>query len=77
MGEKFAKLKDENKILVMLAFFSISKGLWENFRQLWLQDNNLDVTQISQILSIASLCCVIALIVFSKKLSLNKIKSVL
>ena len=61
----------------MLAFFSISKGLWENFRQLWLQDNNLDVTQISQILSIASLCCVIALIVFSKKLSLNKIKSVL
>lgn len=77
MGEKFAKLKDENKILVMLAFFSISKGLWENFRQLWLQDNNLDVTQISQILSIASLCCVISLIVFSKKLSLNKIKSVL
>lgn len=77
MGEKFAKLKDENKILVMLAFFSISKGLWENFRQLWLQDNNLDVTQISQILSIASLCCVIALIVFSRKLSLNKIKSVL
>ena len=33
MGEKFVKLKDENKILVMLAFFSISKGLWENFRQ--------------------------------------------
>ena len=66
MGEKFAKLKDENKILVMLAFFSISKGLWENFRQLWLQDNNLDVTQISQILSIASLCCVIALMSFLK-----------
>lgn len=69
--------KTENKILIMLAFFSISKGLWENFKQLWLQDNNLDVTQISQILSIASLCCVIALIVFSQKLSLDKIKSVL
>ena len=65
MGEKFAKLKDENKILVMLAFL-VFQRLWENFRQLWLQDNNLDVTQISQILSIASLCCVIALIVFSK-----------
>ncbi len=77
MGEKFSKLKTENKILVMLAFFSISKGLWENFRQLWLQDNNLDVTQISQILSIASLFCVFALIIFSKKLSLNKIKGVL
>lgn len=71
------KIKDENKILIMLAFFSISKGLWENFRQLWLQSNNLDVTQISQILSLASLCCVIALIIFSKKLSLNRVRSTL
>lgn len=71
------KIKDENKILIMLAFFSISKGIWENFRQLWLQDNNLNVTQISRILSIAAICCVVALIVFSKKLSLNRIKSVL
>lgn len=77
MGAKFAKLKEENKILVMLTFFSIAKGLWDNFRQLWLQDNNLDVTQISQILSIASLCCVLVLIIFAKKLSLNKIKNVL
>lgn len=69
--------KAENKILIMLAFFSISKGLWENFKQLWLQDNNLDVTQISQVLSMASLACVIALIIFSQKLSLDKIKGVL
>lgn len=69
--------KAENKILIMLAFFSVSKGLWENFKQLWLQDNNLDVTQISQILSVSSLCCVIALIIFSQKLSLDKIKGVL
>lgn len=69
--------KAENKILIMLAFFSVSKGLWENFKQLWLQDNNLDVTQISEILSMASLCCVIALIIFSQKLSLDKIKGVL
>lgn len=41
------KFKNENKILLMLAFFSISKGLWENFRQLWLQDNNLNATEIS------------------------------
>ena len=69
--------KAENKILIMLAFFSISKGLWENFKQLWLQDNNLDVTQISQVLSMASLVCVIALIIFSQKLSLDKIKGIL
>lgn len=71
------KLKDENKILIMLAFSSIAKGLWDNFRQLWLQDNGLDVTQISQLLSIASLCCVIVLIMLSKKLSLGKIKNIL
>ncbi len=77
MGEKFAKLKDENKILVMLAFFSISKGLWENFRQLWLQDNMLNVTQISQILSIASLCCVVVLIILAKRLLLIRIRTIL
>lgn len=77
MGEKFAKLKDENKILVMLAFFSISKGLWENFRQLWLQDNMLNVTQISQILSVASLCCVVVLIILAKRLSLKRIRTIL
>ena len=63
------KIKTENQILIMLAFFSISVGLWENFRQLWLQDNNLNVTQISEILSIASLCCVIVLIIFSLPLT--------
>ncbi len=47
MGEKFAKLKEEKQELVMLAFFSISIGLWTNFKQLWLQDNNLDVTRVS------------------------------
>ena len=41
------KVKEENKILIMLAFFSISVGLWGNFRQLWMQDNNFTVTIIS------------------------------
>ncbi len=45
MGEKFVKLKKENKILIMLAFYSISLGIWNNFKQLWLQDNNLDVAR--------------------------------
>lgn len=77
MGEKFAKLKEENKILVMLAFFSISIGLWTNFKQLWLQDNSLDVARISQILSVSGLFCVIALIIFAKKVSLKNIKKVI
>lgn len=77
MGKKFAKLKDENKILVMLAFFSISIGLWTNFKQLWLQDNFLDVARISQILSISGLFCVIAMLLFTTKISLKNIKKVM
>jgi len=34
------------KILMILLLFSISIGLWNNFRQLWMQDNGLDPTQI-------------------------------
>ena len=29
----------ERQIMIMLACFSVSIGLWENFRQLWLQGN--------------------------------------
>ena len=77
MEKILSKFKNENKILLMLAFFSISKGLWENFRQLWLQDNNLNVTEISQILGIATFCCVIVLIVLAKQLSQDRIKKII
>lgn len=58
--------KIENQILVMLAFFSISIGLWGNFRQLWLQDNNFSAVQISNIISIGSLFSVIGIIFVAK-----------
>ena len=77
MEKILSKFKNENKILFMLAFFSISKGLWENFRQLWLQDNNLNVTEISQILGIATFCCVIVLIILAKQLSQDRIKKII
>ena len=71
------KVKEENKILIMLAFFSISVGLWGNFRQLWLQDNNFAVTNISNILSIGTFisCIIIALI--GKYVKLDKLKNML
>ncbi len=77
MEKVLNKLRNENKVLLILAFFSISKGLWENFRQLWLQDNNLNVTEISQVLGTATLCCVIILIILAKQLSLNRIQKVI
>ena len=55
------KVKDENKILIMLAFFSISVGLWGNFRQLWLQDNNFTVTQIGNIISVGTFFSIIGI----------------
>ena len=71
------KIKDENKILIMLAFFSISIGLWGNFRQLWLQNNNFSVTQISNIISIGTFISVIGIALIGKYVTLNKLKKTL
>ncbi len=71
------KIKEENKILIMLAFFSISIGLWGNFRQLWLQDNNFSVTQISNIISIGTFISVIGIALIGRYVTLNKLKKTL
>lgn len=67
--------KTENKILIILLLFSISIGLWNNFRQLWMQDNGLNPTEISQIISFGTLFCVIGILIFSKYIKLDKIKN--
>lgn len=67
-------LKLENKILIMLAFFSISIGLWGNFRQLWLQDNGFLPESISNIISVGTLISVFAILIIGKYVSLNKLK---
>ena len=71
------KINHENQILIMLAFFSISVGLWGNFRQLWLQDNNFAVTNISNILSIGTLISVIIIWLIGKYVKLDKLKNTL
>ncbi|MCI8640379.1 MAG: hypothetical protein HFJ59_00655 [Clostridia bacterium] len=68
------KVKDENKILIMLAFFSISVGLWGNFRQLWLQDNNFTVTQIGNIISVGTFFSIIGIALIGRYITLNKLK---
>lgn len=67
--------KTENKILIILLLFSISIGLWNNFRQLWMQDNGLNATEISQIISFGTLFCVVGILIFSKYIKLDKIKT--
>ena len=68
------KIKDESKILIMLAFFSISIGLWGNFRQLWLQDNNFSITQISNIISIGTFISILGIAFIGRYVTLNKLK---
>lgn len=75
MEQMSKKIKDENKILIMLAFYSIAIGLWENFRQLWLETNQFDVSQISQILSFATLVCAIGILFVGKKITTKNIKT--
>ena len=70
-----SKLKKENQILVMLAFFSISVGLWGNFRQLWLEANNFSVTGISNIISIGTFISVLGIILVGKYIKTDKLKS--
>lgn len=67
-------IKDETKILIMLAFFSISMGLWNNFRQLWLQSNNMNVSEISSLLSMGTFISAILIFISAKRLKLDKIK---
>lgn len=69
------KIKSENQILTMLAFLSISMGLWENFRQLWLQDNGFSATDISTIISIGTLISVLGIILVGKYIRLDKLKA--
>ena len=69
-----SKIKSENKILIMLALFSTSIGLWGNFRQLWMQDNNFIPSQISSIISIGTLISVIGIIIVGKYIHLEKLK---
>ena len=69
------KIKSENQILIMLALLSISIGLWENFRQLWLQDNGFSATDISNIISIGTLVSVLGIIFVGKYIKLERLKT--
>jgi len=75
---KMKKLKispTEFKILIMLAFFSLSVGLWENFRQLWLQDNGFSAQDVSTITSIGTLISIIGIVFVGQRLKADRLKN--
>lgn len=50
-------------------------GLWANFRQLWLQDNEFSAMDISNIFSIGTLISVIGIMFVGKYIKLNSLKN--
>ena len=68
------KNKNLKYIFIMIIFFSISFGLWNNFRLLWLEENNLNPSEISRVMSLATFFGAISIIFISLKISMTNIK---
>ena len=70
------KIKDENILMIVLAFIAFSIGIWGNYRQLWLEDFGFSLVSISRIFSVALICsAVISFIIslFSSKIRIKDI----
>lgn len=67
--------REHRKILIMLAFFSISVGLWENFRQLWLEDNGFTASDVSNITGIATFISIIGVVLAGFHLKTRHLKT--
>ena len=70
------KLK-ENKsfwLLFFLALFGLSIGLFDNYRELWMANNNLSTTTISHVISVSYIVTVLVLFYFTVRVSANKLK---
>lgn len=66
--------KDIKKILIMLAFYSLSAGMLYNFQELWMDSNELSVKTISVVYSICALLTVSTIFICSNVLTQNRIR---
>lgn len=64
----------ERQMMTMLAFFSISIGLWENFRQLWLQGNGFSATSVSNIISFGTIFGAVGVVFVGKFIKMPQLK---
>ncbi len=70
------RLKD-NKcffVLLFLALFGFSIGVFDNYRELWLDYNGLSTQEISHVISVSYIVTVLLLFFFTIKVSADKIK---
>lgn len=75
--KELIKNKNLKYIFLMIIFFSISFGLWNNFRLLWLEENSIDPSEISRVMSLATFFGAISIIFISLKISMTNIKKLL
>ncbi len=61
------------RILVFLALFGFSIGLFDNYRIMWMDANGLSPTTISHIISISSLVTILCLFFFTFKVSTDQL----
>ena len=66
--------KDLRKIFIVLILFALGEGLFYNFLELWMQDNNLSVKTVSTIFSICSLIAVLSIFLFSNLIKKHHLK---
>lgn len=73
--EQTRQARLERQIMAMLAFFSISIGLWENFRQLWLQSNGFSATDVSNIISLGTVIGAFGVVLVGKFVRMSQLKT--
>lgn len=69
-------IDNQKKIMLVLIFMSFAIGLWSNFRQLWLQDSGLSVSNVSTLISMGMFgSCFLTIIVslFSTKVRIKEV----
>jgi len=64
-------------LLVFLALFGFSVGLFSNYRELWMSNNNISASSISHVISISYVVTVLVLTFFTIRVRINKIKNAL
>ena len=67
--------KDIKKILLVVGLYALAGGLYGNFRELWMADNNLALKTIGLVLSLGSLLSVSIIFLCANYIKQDKLKS--
>jgi len=66
--------KDIKKILIVLTLYAFAGGIFYNFEELWLLENNMSIGTVSTILSLCALITVSVIFLSSNIIEQNKLK---